>query len=102
MEKLKEHKEIVIIVLAAILGAFYWIQIRPVTAKKECSWFNEVIPASAGITKEQAEINKIAFDQCIIDNPGGRLYPISFKCFQLQEDTKEKLPQPEKEITREA
>lgn len=130
MEKLKEHKEIVIIILVAILGAFYWIQIRPVSAKKACSWFTETISADVGVTKEQAEVNKMAFEEKC-DSSGSstgrrgytrvtdsslsdfqsyqRLAPIGgyqeaarLECLRLKNDKTERLPQPEKEVTREA
>jgi hypothetical protein len=113
MEKLKEHKEIVIIILVAILGAFYWIQIRPVSAKKACSWFTEVIPADAGVTKEQAEVNKMAFgEKCDASRSyqgyqglapiGGYQGATPLECLRLKNDTAERLPQPEREEIREA
>lgn len=98
MKKLKENKEIVIIVLVLILGAFYWFQLRPVQIKKECSWFTEITPADVGITKEQAEINKKAFtEQC---NENAKLTPLS--CFRLKKDTEARLPQSGKTEIREA
>ena len=36
MQKLKEYKEIIIIVLVLIVGAFYWFQLRPTNIRKEC------------------------------------------------------------------
>lgn len=110
MEQIKKHKEIVIAV-AVILGcAFYWIQIRPVTAKKECSWFTEIIDADAGVTKEQAEANKKAFgEKCDATKSYGALSFEQFQeeltplgCFRLKKDAVERLPQSEKEVTREA
>lgn len=113
MEKIKEHKEIVIAV-AVILGfIFYWIQIRPVTTKRECSWFTEITPADVGVTREQAEANKKAFGEKCDENrsyqgyqglaPTGGYQGITTPaCFLLKNDTVERLPQPEKETTREA
>ena len=106
MEKLKEHKVIVSVVLIAILSAFYWTQIRPVSAKKACSWFTEVIPADAGVTKEQAEVNKKVYDekcgtgseyQATMPSPESYL-----KCLRLNIDTAEKLPRLSRESVREA
>ena len=37
MEKIKEYKGIIIIVLIITLGAFYWFQIRPTHIRKECN-----------------------------------------------------------------
>jgi hypothetical protein len=37
MEKIKEYKGIIIIVLVLVLGAFYWFQIRPIQIIKYCS-----------------------------------------------------------------
>lgn len=37
MKKIKEYKEIIIIFLILILGAFYWYSYRPYTARKECN-----------------------------------------------------------------
>lgn len=97
MEKIKQHKEIVV-VIAVILGfIFYWVQIRPVSIKEECSWFTEIIPASAGITKEQVGINKKLFvEECATEKS------LSFRCFNLTYNNLEKPPQPEREETREA
>lgn len=60
MEKLKQHKEVVIIT-AVILGfVFYWFQLRPTTIRKNCSWLTQMekgadaIPAFPGVTKEEA------------------------------------------------
>lgn len=37
MEKIKEYKGIIIIVLIIISGAFYWYSYRPYQARKECN-----------------------------------------------------------------
>lgn len=103
MEKLKQYKYIIIPVITILSFIFYWTEVRSVLIKKECSQYTEVIPADAGITKEQADINKKIYNQCKVDNPnGGRLYPTSFKCFNLEKDIIERPPQPEKEVIKEA
>jgi hypothetical protein len=37
MQKIKEYKGIIIIILILILGAFYWFQVRPTQIRKECA-----------------------------------------------------------------
>lgn len=100
MEKIKDYKIIIIVGLVILGGAFYWFQIRPTTIKRNCSWFTEIIKADPGITKEQAEINKIKLNNGECSNSEGRL--TSFSCYMLEKDTKERPPQPEKEVTNEA
>ena len=75
---------------------FYWFEIRPSTIRKNCSWFTETIPADAGITKEQADLNKNAYAQCHTE----KLIP--FSCWLLGQDSTERPPQPERENTRPA
>jgi hypothetical protein len=65
MENIKKHKEIFIVILVTLGAIFYWFQIRPVSIKKNCSWVTETIEADPGVTKEQAEVNKKAFDICV-------------------------------------
>lgn len=98
MEKIKEYKGIIIIVLVILGIAFYWFQLRPVSIKKNCSWVTEKIPADPGVTKEQADVNKKIYDQCISSN---------WQCnnpklgrFLLEWETHERLPKIEKEETR--
>lgn len=99
MKNIKQHKEIVIITLIILGIAFYWFQIRPTSIKKDCFWVTEIVPADPGVTKEEAEINNINYEQCKLDNPGGRLHSISSKCFQLDAGITERPPQPEREVT---
>ena len=94
MKNIKQYKIFLIIGLVIIGFGFYWISIRPVQIKKNCAWTKEVIPADAGVTKEQAEINKKIYDNCILS---------SWKCaggphnrVGLARDTLERLPQPER------
>jgi|GEM_PF-3335682 len=69
METLKkDSKGIVIVVLVILAGVFYWFQIRPTQIKKECSWTTETYEADSGITKEQAEINKKIYENCVENN----------------------------------
>ncbi len=96
---------LVIVAIILIIGfTFYWVQIRPSNIKKGCSWFTEVIPADLGIIKEQADINKKVYDEkCGTGGEyqgNGRLQ--SVKCFLLEKDTKERLPQSEKTNVTEA
>jgi len=37
MEKIKQYKYIILIVLIILAGAFYWFQLRPTMIRKECS-----------------------------------------------------------------
>lgn len=70
MEKfIKENKNIIVICVIILGLLFYWFQLRPVSIKKNCSFTTKVIPADAGITKEQAEQNKIDFEQCKLKYP---------------------------------
>lgn len=69
MKKIKEYKVIIIIVLIVVLGSFYWFQLRPTNIRKNCSQKITIIPADIGVTKEQAEQNKIDFDQCKLKYP---------------------------------
>lgn len=41
-----------------VVFIFYWLEVRPVVVKKECSWFTYTEPAKeafAGITQEEAD-----------------------------------------------
>src|SRR3989344_7350820 len=101
MNKLKTYWLVGAILAVIILsGIFYWFQIRPMKIKKNCSWTREIIPADAGITIEQADMNKKAFEQCNANNIGK---VVSIRCWLLgNRDSKERPPQPEKEVVREA
>ncbi len=91
MEKIKEYKGIIIIVLIVILGAFYWFQLRPTNIKKSCSQQITIIPADVGVTKEQAEQNANEFEQCKLKYPAAPFRgsnPIySIKFYQYMKDT---------------
>jgi hypothetical protein len=102
MKKLKEYRVIIIIVLIILGFTFYWFQIRPVSIKKSCSWISEIIPSDNGITREQAEINKIAFEQCKIDNQNNGLSITTPECWLLEKNSNERPPQPEKIEARES
>lgn len=102
MDKIKENKVAVVVLAAVVLGAFYWIQIRPVQIKKKCAWFTEIIKADPGVTKEQAELNKIKYEQCKTENPGKIFEFDSFKCWLFKNDSVERQPQPERTEVREA
>lgn len=65
MEKLKQHKEVVIII-AVILGfVFYWFQLRPTSIKKECSWASGAL----GLTYEAYQLGKIQTPEEYLANP---------------------------------
>lgn len=97
MEKIKEYKWVWISVLVLFVGSFYWTQIRPVQIKKDCAWFTQTIPADRGLTKAEADImNEEGAKQC--DSLNKQRTTIS--C--ILDDHKERLPQPEKQIVREA
>lgn len=51
MEKIKEYKGIIIIVLILILGAFYWFQLRPTQIKKGC--WNQIEKIKSGEIKSE-------------------------------------------------
>jgi len=50
MEKIKEYKGIIILILVVLGGAFYWYEWRPTQIRKIC--FNAVLSASAGTTEQ--------------------------------------------------
>ena len=56
--------KLVIIAVMALFFSFYWIEIRPVLARRSCSWVVKAMPADFGVTKEKAEENRKAFEQC--------------------------------------
>ena len=98
MEKIKQYKYIILITLAILEFAFFWFQVRPLTIKKSCSWFAYVIPVDAGVTKEQADTNKKALEQCRL-----QLAPEKgIKPFWYPGNTEERLPTSERKAGREA
>ncbi len=83
----------------AISGfVFYWFQIRLTVIKKNCSWITYIVPADPGVTKEQADFNKKALDQCNSQPPPNN----GIKMFCYQKDIEERPPKSEKEVVREA
>lgn len=50
MEKIKEYKGIIILILIVLVGAFYWYSYRPEQIKKVC--FNAVLSQSLEITEQ--------------------------------------------------
>ena len=99
MEKIYQNK-ILVLVIIIILIAFYWFAVRPTSIKKNCFWFTEVIPVDLGVTKEQAEINKKELESRIAGKYNSEFVPIDR--FTLSKNSVERLPQPEKEVIREA
>lgn len=99
MEKIKEYKVVFIVVLAILGFSFYWFQLRPTAIKKDCSWFTEIIPADAGISREQADANKKNYEECSSLN-NGKITPLT--CWRLGQDATERPPKQEKVVTREA
>ena len=97
MDKLKQYKYILIPGVIVLSFVFYWTEVRSVLIKKECSMYTEVIPADSGVTREQANLNKNKYDAVCPKNP-----PINVECFLLKTDSIERLPQPEKVVTKEA
>jgi len=61
MEKIKEYKGIIIVVLVIILGAFYWYSYRPTQIRKECAKYLTGFGA-VGFSGE----NK--YDKCLLEN----------------------------------
>jgi hypothetical protein len=59
MEKIKQYKYIIIVALIILVGIFYWFQIRPAQARKECI---KRYPNAFG----RADIGRLM----IIDQPG--------------------------------
>ena len=98
MEKFKKYKEIFIVAVVILGLAFYWFQLRPVQIKKECSWFTQIIPADAGVTKEQAEINKKAFTECSVKNDVQGTGAFNFKVPCNSENIEERAPVSEREF----
>jgi hypothetical protein len=104
MEKIKQYKEIILITLIILGGLFYWLELRPVIVKSNCSWFKETIPADAGVTKEQAEANRKEFEQRVSGDYKGQVGSSSIHVdrITLLRNSTERPPQPEHEVTREA
>ena len=72
MEKLKQYKYIILIVLIFFGIDFYWYQIRPARIMHSCSWVKETlasIPMDPGITKEQAASNLASYNKCRASYP---------------------------------
>lgn len=70
MGKIKEYKGIIIIVLILTLGAFYWFQIRPAQARKDCvkkypSAFGNVGFDSVGRLQY---LDKAGYERCLREN----------------------------------
>lgn len=102
MEKfVKENKNVVIVVIVISGFLFYWFQLRPSNIKKSCSWITETIPANAGVTKDQADINKKIYDKCIASDWVCEK-PADIGRIGLMRITEETPAQPEKEVTRDA
>lgn len=99
MKKIQENKYIIIVLLMILVFIFYWFQVRPTNIKKDCSWVTETIPADPGVTKEQAEANKVEFEKRI---SGDYSSSVVMDRFTLSKNSKERLPSPEKIETREA
>jgi len=51
MEKIKEYKGILIIILILIIGTFYWFQLRPNSIRKGC--WNEIEKIKNGEIKKE-------------------------------------------------
>jgi hypothetical protein len=103
MEKPKEYKYILLAVLVLLVAGFYWFELRPSNIKKQCSEVTEVIPSDYGVTKEEAERNKIAYDQCI-NTPivkTGKFFS-DFRYCEGRRDTVEREPKEETTEKREA
>ena len=69
---IKENKNtfiILAIILIILAFIFYWFQLRPTNIKKNCSQKITTIPADAGVTKEQAELNAKEFEKCKLKFP---------------------------------
>lgn len=105
MEKLKQHKEVVIIT-AVILGfIFYWFQLRPTTIRKNCSWLTQMekganaIPAFPGVTKEEANRKRSSCSDRATTEASLVLCEIG----NTEVPPRPAVPaQPDKEVTREA
>jgi hypothetical protein len=113
-----------ILIFALFSGSFYWSQIRPVMAKRACSWFTEITPADPGITKDQAEKNRKEYEnfhnegKCYggvydrLMTPEGRAYETDMdkvldisktpSCLIIKQNSTERPPQPEKREIRPA
>jgi len=53
MEKIKEYKGIIILILILILGVFYWFQLRPNSIRKGC--WDKVEMAQSGDVPNEGE-----------------------------------------------
>ena len=85
MQKLKEYKEIIIIVLVLIVGAFYWFQLRPIQIRKKC-----MILAQQGISPtikddsfgENSAIDKYRAEKGILSSE--RINKLYFLCLKAK------------------
>ena len=106
MENIKQHRQVLIASTVVLLALFYWFQLRPTMIKSRCSWQTEIVPADAGITKEQADVNKKALEQNIkvsAKNTSGSFFSSgTMPVLPPSLNTIERPPQPEHEVTREA
>ena len=77
MEKIKEYKYVILIVLLIIGYAFYWLQIRPELTRKECAGvaidrinaFNEgkgYVPINERADRNDTDFNRY-FERCILE-----------------------------------
>lgn len=65
MKKIKEYKGIIIIVLILVIGTFYWFEVRPAQARKECAKKSEI---STGNYSWQTEILNKRYEDCLLKN----------------------------------
>jgi hypothetical protein len=61
--KIINSRKLIILVTIAVVGFFYWFQLRPTIVRRQCSWFTyttstpavPAVPAFPGVNKEEAE-----------------------------------------------
>jgi len=60
MEKIKEYRGIIILILIIILGAFYWYELRPRNIIRECN--ENIYKLMIENDKSNSEVNRNFYD----------------------------------------
>lgn len=63
MEKLKEYKYIILILLLVLGGCFYWFQLRPTLVKKECYKSSQT---QIGKFSWNTQTNEYIYNECLL------------------------------------
>lgn len=72
MEKIKEYKGVIILVLVVLAGAFYWLEVRPSVIKKDC--YNEAKELATEKAKKEDAKNGLAVEGGFADGDYNSYY----------------------------